>query len=557
MVSEANLGPSGREDLIEQHVLGDPRLFRSQLRGNPTVLVAIVIRQNSVLLPLYLECIEAFDYPKASIYLCINDNDGSKEIDDVLTKWITRNKNSYLGVERNFVEISKTSSSHLPYVFNQSEKTKAAFIKNVGLRRALDKRCEFYFSCEFGNFVRPCSLRELVALNLPIVAPFLRSTLPGSYYSNYHANVDHNGYYSECKQYQWILNRWVRGVIELPLINGTYLARADILNELTYEDGTDRDDYVIFSESARKANVVQYLDNRQVYGYIAAETDTEAASGRAVQQARQQLGKELPTASRNLSSNPIAQDFHADKQLSALPVVPSRLRTLIFCTAFAHTREIWNGRYARWLRAIRASKLDFDSILMVDDGSPVLPDWPDLEIWTDAVPKSAMTAAPEFLLYHFRERLGREAVFDFPGWYRSFAFAGRYAYSHGFEKVIHIKSDSFIIGDRVQRYFNEALTGWTALWCGLYPMPESSLQIIAGDALRRFSEIEKTHPHASLVGREFELQLPFDVVEKQFKGSRYGEYLPFVPGNAEYAVSVKPDQPANYYWWIDDTLANQ
>ena len=85
-----------------------------------------------------------------------------------------------------------------------------------------------------------------------------------------------NGYYSECKQYQWILNRWVRGVIELPLINGTYLARADILNELTYEDGTDRDDYVIFSESARKANVVQYLDNRQVYGYIAAETDTEA-----------------------------------------------------------------------------------------------------------------------------------------------------------------------------------------------------------------------------------------------------------------------------------------
>ena len=72
------------------------------------------------------------------------------------------------------------------------------------------------------------------------------------------------------------------------------------------------------------------------------------------------------------------------------------------------------------------------------------------------------------MLYHFRERLGRKAVFDFPGWYRSFTFAGRYAYAHGFEKVIHIKINSFLIGSRVQRYFNEVTSGWTALWCPRY-----------------------------------------------------------------------------------------
>jgi len=43
---------------------------------------------------------------------------------------------------------------------------------------------------------------------------------------------------------------------------------ADVLSELTYEDGTSRYEYVIFADSARKSGILQYLDNRQVYGYI-------------------------------------------------------------------------------------------------------------------------------------------------------------------------------------------------------------------------------------------------------------------------------------------------
>ena len=72
--------------------------------------------------------------------------------------------------------------------------------------------CEFYFVADVDNFIRPCTLRELVALNLPIVAPLLRSIDPRGFYSNYHAEIDASGYYKECDQYQWILNRWIRGV---------------------------------------------------------------------------------------------------------------------------------------------------------------------------------------------------------------------------------------------------------------------------------------------------------------------------------------------------------
>ena len=62
---------------------------------------------------------------------------------------------------------------------------------------------------------------------------------------------------------------------------------------------------------------------------------------------------------------------------------------MLFCTAFAKTKEEWNERYQRWLRAIRESTLVYDNIMIVDDGSPVLPDWTDVEIHTDEVDENS------------------------------------------------------------------------------------------------------------------------------------------------------------------------
>ena len=80
--------------------------------------------------------------------------------------------------------------------------------------------------------------------------------------------IDQNGYYEKCDQYQWILHRYVRGLLEVPVVHHTYLVRTDVASNLTYQDGSNRFEYVIFSDSARKAGIPQYLDNRQVYGYI-------------------------------------------------------------------------------------------------------------------------------------------------------------------------------------------------------------------------------------------------------------------------------------------------
>ena len=49
--------------------------------------------------------------------------------------------------------------------------------------------------------------------------------------------------------------------------------RKDVLPSVRYVDGTSRFEYVVFSDTMRKRGVAQYLDNRQVYGYLSLTED--------------------------------------------------------------------------------------------------------------------------------------------------------------------------------------------------------------------------------------------------------------------------------------------
>lgn len=282
------LGTLGAETLVEQHKLIRQRSLRSRLNGTSRVLVAILAKQKESALPLYLECIEALDYPKESIVLYIRTNNNTDRTDQLLREWVERVGHLYSAVEFDASDVADRVEQFREHEWNETRFKVLGRIRNASLRKTREYGCDFYFVVDVDNFVRPATLRELVTLDLPIVAPLLRSISPGQYYSNYHAEVDANGYYSQCDQYAWVLNRHVRGVIEMPLVHCTYLVRADVLNELTYEDGTSRYEYVVFAESARKSGIVQYLDNRQVYGYITFGDHEYHVSG-GIERARELL----------------------------------------------------------------------------------------------------------------------------------------------------------------------------------------------------------------------------------------------------------------------------
>ena len=266
---DANLGSRGAAGLVEQHGLTLPRPLRSRISGLPRVLITILAKQKEAFLPLYLQCIEALDYPKYAIVLYIRTNNNTDGTERLLRQWVSRVRHLYAAVEFDAENVAAPVEQFGAHEWNAMRFRVLGRIRNISLRRALEHHCDFYFVADADNFIRPGTLRELVALNLPIVAPFLRSIGEEFSYSNYHAEVDANGYYQDCDQYSWILHRWASGVLEVPVVHCTYLIRADVLSELTYEDDTDRHEYVVFSASARRHSIAQYLDNRQVYGYVA------------------------------------------------------------------------------------------------------------------------------------------------------------------------------------------------------------------------------------------------------------------------------------------------
>lgn len=124
----------------------------------------------------------------------------------------------------------------------------------------------WYFVADCDNFICPNMIESLIKFNLPVVAPLLYSD---NNYSNYHADIDDNGYYKDCNLYYQLFQREIKGLVQVPVVHCTYLIRPDILPLISYDDDSNRYEYVIFSDNLRKKNIPQYLSNiESKYGYI-------------------------------------------------------------------------------------------------------------------------------------------------------------------------------------------------------------------------------------------------------------------------------------------------
>ena len=227
------------------------------------------------------------------------------------------------------------------------------------------------------------------------------------------------------------------------------------------------------------------------------------------------------------------------------------MRTLVYCTTYTETPHVWQARYRPWLDAMLGSGLKADQILLVDDGSPTLPGWADTQVFSGDSVGEGFTVGPRgpVLLFHFREHLGRLGISDFPGWHRSYVFGALYAEANGFDRVIHVESDAFLVSDRARRFVSTYDDGWAALWSPRYDMPELAISVAAGSGLRRLAEFAR-QPYQALTGTVHERMIPFTHVEKGLVGDRYGETWSPVPLDADYATQVSTQREPSYYWWM-------
>jgi hypothetical protein len=123
-----------------------------------------------------------------------------------------------------------------------------------------------YFVSDCDNFIVPSTITKLL-LNSKngVIAPMLTTD---SNYSNYHYDINNNGYCKTHYMYGSILKRTIKGLIQVPVVHCTYFINSCFLNNISYDDGSCRHEYVIFSDVLRKKGICQYLDNQTFYGYL-------------------------------------------------------------------------------------------------------------------------------------------------------------------------------------------------------------------------------------------------------------------------------------------------
>lgn len=240
-----------------------------------TVTIAILAKDKAHTLPLYLSCIEQQTWPKKLTNLYIRTNNNTDSTVSILRDWIDRVGHLYNEIFFDDTDVAEKVEQYAQHEWNCTRFKVLGAIRQASVEWAKEHDSH-YFVADCDNFIKPHTIQALLETNLAVIAPFMRTT--SSYYSNFHAAVDKNGYYENSELYYQIYNNQITGIIQVPVVHCTYLVRKEVLEQVSYDDDSYRYEYVIFSDLLRKAGIPQYIDNRELYGRITpAETLEEFA----------------------------------------------------------------------------------------------------------------------------------------------------------------------------------------------------------------------------------------------------------------------------------------
>lgn len=236
--------------------------------GDRTVLLAILARNKAHVLPDFLSCIDELDYDKQKIAVYINTNNNQDNTAELLEEWIATKGLAYRDIiyENHQVE---TLAACAPHEWSAERFKVLGAIRNRSMNMAIATNSDFYFVVDCDNFIIPSTLRNLVSHDKPIIAPMLRA-IPNEDdgYSNFFAAIDSAGYWGNSDEYFHILYWRKVGAFEVPVVHCTYLVQTRCIPELTYVDGTDDYEFVIFSRRARERGIGQFICNEEHFGYV-------------------------------------------------------------------------------------------------------------------------------------------------------------------------------------------------------------------------------------------------------------------------------------------------
>lgn len=237
-----------------------------------TVCWAILARNEERFLPEYLKRLLSQDYDKKLIHLYIHTNDNLDNTEQLLNQFVDEHGLLFSGItfvrELDNADTAERNRHEWPI-----ERLKVmAQIRQKSIEFAQDKNFDFYFVSDVDNFITSKVITELIKLDLPVVAPYLR-TPPGDpmfRYSNFHEQIGPIGEFVQSERNLQICARELIGIIPVSLVHCTYLVRKDVLKHVNYQLHDDNYEYRNFALSLRRnaPSIEQYLDARHIWGCL-------------------------------------------------------------------------------------------------------------------------------------------------------------------------------------------------------------------------------------------------------------------------------------------------
>ena len=235
------------------------------MKSRPLV-IAILAKSKQHILPIYLDSLLAQTCLSSDTIFYIRTNDNKDETSEVLREWYNKWKWKYKmvfddsSVDPNLIQMEN-------HDWTPSRFAILAKIRQKSIEFAIHEGAD-YFVADADNIIHPETIHVLRNSGLEVVAPLLHNADPISMYSNFHSSIDADGYFINDDEYQKILYRVTKGLIQVPVVHCTYFIRHEALKYVNYIDETPRHEYVVFSDFLRKAEIPQYIDNRRVYGFV-------------------------------------------------------------------------------------------------------------------------------------------------------------------------------------------------------------------------------------------------------------------------------------------------
>lgn len=227
------------------------------------LVFTILARDKQRTLPQYLNCLLNQTYPKSLIHLYIKTNDNSDTTADILKQFIKDHGDSYASVYYCDKDIKHDMTRH--HEWNTERFKILGKIRQDSIDYAISLGVD-YFVADCDNFIEPCTLTEMMKIrHFGVISPLLVS---GTLYSNYHVKADDHGYFAGSDLYTPIYYKELRGCIEVDVVHCTYFINNEILKHMCYDDGSNKHEYVIFSNTLRNKKIPQYIDNRNYYGNL-------------------------------------------------------------------------------------------------------------------------------------------------------------------------------------------------------------------------------------------------------------------------------------------------